>query len=79
MLHRLIRHSHIFAACMSPAFNGSSVLQCFECGNMVEICNGIMFHFYPGLPHIVGKLEQRSHNHSQIGNPPPESSLVIKV
>ena len=37
---------------MSPALNGSSALQCFECGNVVEICNGTMFDFYPRLPHI---------------------------
>ena len=30
---------------MSPALN-------FERSNAVEICNGIMFDFYPGLPHM---------------------------
>ena len=38
---------------MSPALNGSSVLQHFERSNAIKICNGIMFDFYPGLPHIV--------------------------
>ena len=28
-------------------------LQCFECGNAVELHNRIMFNFYPGLPHMV--------------------------
>ena len=28
---------------MSPTLEESSVLQCFECGNSVEIRNGIMF------------------------------------
>ena len=37
---------------MSPALNGSSALQCFECSNAIEIRNGIMFDFYPGMPHI---------------------------
>ena len=37
---------------MSPTPNGSSVLQRFECGNALEIRNGIMFDFYPGLPHM---------------------------
>ena len=37
---------------MSPALSGSSVLQCFERSNAVEIHNKIMFNFYPGLPHI---------------------------
>ena len=25
----------------------------FERGNTIEICNGIMFDFYPGLPHFI--------------------------
>ena len=37
---------------MSPAPNGSPALQSFEHGNVVEIHNGIMFDFYPGLPHM---------------------------
>ena len=35
---------------MSPALNGSSALQRFERSNAIEIRNGIMFDFYPGLP-----------------------------
>ena len=38
---------------MSPAFNGSTAIQRFECGNTVEICNGIMFYFYLGA-HELG-------------------------
>ena len=37
---------------MSPALNESSTLECFERSNASEIRNGIMFDFYPGLPHI---------------------------
>ena len=37
---------------MSPTLNGSSALQCFERGNVIEMCNGIMFDFSPGLTHI---------------------------
>ena len=37
---------------MSPAFNGSFAPQHFECSNAVEICNKIMFDFYPGLSHM---------------------------
>ena len=37
---------------MGPTPNGSSALQRFERGNALEIRNGIMFDFYPGLPHI---------------------------
>ena len=32
--------------------NESSVLQHFERGDALEIHNGIMFDFYPGLPHM---------------------------
>ena len=37
---------------MSPALNGSSALQHFERSNAIEIRNGIMFNFYPGLPYM---------------------------
>ena len=37
---------------MSPACNKSTVLQRFERGNVLEIRSGIMFDFYPGLPHM---------------------------
>ena len=37
---------------MSPALNGSSSLERFERSNAIEIRNGIVFDFYPGLPHI---------------------------
>ena len=51
---------------MSPTLNGSSVLQRFEHGNIVEICNGIMFDFYLGLPHM----------HMECG--PPTNGYVVK-
>ena len=38
---------------MSPALNRSIALLCFERANVVEIRNGIMFDFYPGLPQIA--------------------------
>ena len=37
---------------MGPTINGRTALQCFKLGNAVEIRNGIMFDFYPGLPHM---------------------------
>ena len=37
---------------MSTALNGSSVIQCFEYNNAIEIHDGIIFDFYMGLPHI---------------------------
>ena len=36
---------------MSPALDRSTVIKCFERGNAVKIRNGIMFDFYPELPH----------------------------
>ena len=41
---------------MSPALNRSFAPQCFEPGNTVELCNGIMFDFYLGLPQIYPPL-----------------------
>ena len=38
---------------MSPTRNGSTVLRHFKHNNAVKTHNGIMFDFYPGLPHIV--------------------------
>ena len=43
---------HVYTARMNPALNGSSALERFERGNAIEICNGIMFDFYPGLAHM---------------------------
>ena len=37
---------------MSLALDGSFALQRFKCSNAVELRNGIMFDFYPGLPHM---------------------------
>ena len=53
VLHQLIRHSCTYAAHMSPALKGSYVLQRFERGNAVKICNDIMFDFYTELTHKI--------------------------
>ena len=37
---------------MSPALNGSSVIRHFEHSDVIEMCDGITFDFYMGLPHI---------------------------
>ena len=39
----------------APPLNGSSALEHFERSNATEIRNGIMFNFYPGLPHLASK------------------------
>ena len=52
-LGKLINTCHVYTARMSPALNGSSALQRFERSNAIEIRNGIMFDFYPGLPHML--------------------------
>ena len=46
MLGKLMNTYHIYTACVSPALNGSSVLEHFERSNAIKICNGIMFDFY---------------------------------
>ena len=40
---------HVYTVHMNPALNGSSALERFE---PIEVRNGKMFDFYPGLPHI---------------------------
>ena len=61
---------HINTAHMSLALNGSFALEHFEHGNAIEIRNGIMFIFYPGLPHIqidIGSIGSANHIHASIG------------
>ena len=36
---------------MSSALKGSSAIRHFECGNTIEIRDGIIFDLYTGLPH----------------------------
>ena len=56
---------------MSPALNGSTALPHFECGNTVEMCNGMMFGFYPGLPHILSDFQKflGNYTHAQALEP----------
>ena len=49
---KVINTCHVYTVRMSPALNGSSTLEHFEHSNVSEIRNGIMFDFYPGLPHV---------------------------
>jgi len=49
VLCKVMNTWHVYTACMGPTPNGSSALQR---GNALEIRNGIMFDFYPGLPHV---------------------------
>ena len=56
---------------MSPALNGSVALQRFEHSNAVEIRNGIMFDFYPGLPHMLLLFSAKNPPLSEIETMPP--------
>ena len=38
---------------MSPTPSGSLALQRVKLGDALEIREGIIFDFYPGLPHIL--------------------------
>ena len=49
MLGKLMNTFHIYTAHMRPALSGSSALERFERSNVIEIRNGIMIDFYPGL------------------------------
>ena len=44
---------HVFTQHMSPALNGCSMLEHFKRSNATEVHYGIMFNFYPGLPHVM--------------------------
>ena len=48
MLGTLMNTYHVYTARISPTLNGSSALEHLERSNVI---NGIMFNFYPGLPH----------------------------
>ena len=54
---KLMNTYHVHTADVSPALNGSSALEQFELVNVIKMCNGIMFHFYPGLPHMIVKTQ----------------------
>ena len=45
---------------MSPALSRSSEIQRFERADAIELCDRIMFAFYPGLPHMHIGPEPRS-------------------
>ena len=68
---------------MSPALNTSFALQCFERGNTVELCNGIMFVFYLGLPQIYPPLPPPppppTHTHTQGGDESSQEYDHIKT
>ena len=49
---KLMNTYHVYTVCMSPTLNGSSALEFFKRSNAIEIRNGIMLDFYPGLPHM---------------------------
>ena len=38
---------------MSPTPCGCSALQCIKIGDALEICDGITFDFYSGMPYMV--------------------------
>ena len=42
----------VYMSRMSPALSGSLSLLHIKLGDVLEIRDGIIFNFYPGLPHI---------------------------
>ena len=47
----MVEVTQVFLLCTLG--NGSSVIQRFEGSGAIEICDGITFDFYTGLPHIM--------------------------
>ena len=52
VLHSFMRYSYIYKARMSSTLNRSSAVRRFEGNDAIEICDGIIFNFYTGLPHM---------------------------
>ena len=52
LIRTVYTHEYLTCLHMSSTPNRSSALHCFERGNAFEIGDGIMFDFYPELPHI---------------------------
>ena len=48
---------HVYPVCMSLTHNGSSALERYGRGNVMEIYNGIMFNFYLGLSPIIISIQ----------------------
>ena len=47
MLHQCMNICCSYEVCVSPVVSGSSVVQCFECGNMLDIYKKIIdYHTY---------------------------------
>ena len=62
---------------MSPALNGSSMLERFKQSNASEIRNGVMFNFYLGLPHIhIYQHIHTPHDPSPLLHSPTHLSLL---
>ena len=52
VLRKFIRYSCIYEVHMSPTLSRSSAIRHFKHSNAIEICDGIPFDFYTGLPHV---------------------------
>ena len=52
LLHECMNIWYIYKVCMSPAPSGNLVKQHFKLSDALEIRDGIIFDFYPGLPHM---------------------------
>ena len=52
MICKLTGYSRIYEERMNPALNRSSAIQHFKHTDVIEICDGIIFDFYTGLPHL---------------------------
>ena len=56
---------HLHSA-YEPLFNGGSMLQLFEYGNVIKGHNGIMLNFYPGLPQVSLLLKFWYYKHQMV-------------
>ena len=71
LIHAAVMHEYLISLSstrMRPALNRSFALLRFKRSNMVEICNEIMFAFYPGLQEEAVVVSVRLCHHT-LGNP----------
>ena len=64
-------YQHKYASCMSPT------LLCFECSDMIEIHDGIMFVFYLGLPHVATRVYNDVVKVNSTSGPPESMQPVV--
>ena len=54
-------------------------LQCFKRSNAVQICNGVMLDFYPGLPHMLTNKELSEYTYSLLHMQAQRTPVLVSM